>query len=140
MIKTIEDFESRLRGLAPDDDAFAVRTDELVVDLAPAIANKVYLPIFRYFERFPDAACGAPGTLVHLVEECYPNYVEALIESVERRPSFNGTLMINRILNSVIDDSLRSRLIGTLKHVAANPDSVAPHVLEMVLGFIDRHV
>ena len=98
MIETIDEFERRLNALNPEDDAFVIDIDELIEDLAPSLNNKVYEPIFHFFEIHPEADCGAPGTLVHHVEDYYPNYVDSLIESVHRRTSYNGVLMINRIL------------------------------------------
>jgi hypothetical protein len=138
MIATVEEFETRLNRLDPDDSAFVLRIDELIGDVAPSIADKVYLAILQFFETHPNADCGAPGTLVHHIEEFYPNYVESLIESVNRRPSYNGALMVNRILNSAIDPKLRSRLLAALVGIIKGHEQLAAHVLEMVRDFIER--
>jgi|GEM_PF-7123358 len=138
MIATVEEFETRLNRLDPDDTSFVLRTDELISDLAPSIADKIYSAILRFFERHPNSDCGAPGTLVHHMEEFYPNYVDALIESLNRRPSYNGALMVNRILNSDINPDSRSRLLAALNGVIKGDQQVGAHVLEMVKGFIER--
>jgi hypothetical protein len=138
MIAAVEEFETRLKRLDPDDNAFVLQGDELIGALAPSIADKVYLAILQFFERHPNADCGAPGTLVHHMEEFYPNYVDALIESVNRRPSYNGALMVNRILNTDIDPKLRSRLLAVLNGIIQGDKQVATHVLEMVRGFVER--
>lgn len=139
MIETVEGFERRLNCLDPDDHAFVVQADELVSDLVPSISDKVYVAILRFFERYPNADCGAPGTLVHHMEGFYPNYVDALIDSVNRRPSFNGALIVNRILNTDIDAKLRSRILAALNVIITSDEQVAAHVLKMVRGFIKRH-
>jgi len=138
MIDTVHEFESRLRSLDPGHYAFVVRADELVADLSANIKDKVYEPIFRFFELHPDADCGAPGTLVHHVEEYYPNYLDALVDSVRRKTSYNGVLMINRILNTKIDDELRERLLGVVT-LASHDENAAHHVREMASGFVRRH-
>lgn len=139
MIETTEEFENRLGALDPEDVAFIVHTDELIEDLSPFLSDKVYEPIFRFFEVHSHADCGAPGSLVHHVESFYPNYVNALLESVRRTPSYNGVLMINRILNSDIDDELRRRLFDALL-IASSDATVVSQVRKMADGFVKRHV
>jgi hypothetical protein len=138
MIETADEFENRLLLLDPEEDAFVIHADELIEDLSPSINDKVYEPIFRFFELHPLADCGAPGTLVHHVEDYYPNYVEALIDSVHRKTSYNGVLMIHRILNSDVDDELRRRLFDAVLR-ASNDATAAPHVREMAVRFVQLH-
>lgn len=138
MIETTEEFEKRLILLDPNDDAFVIRADELIGDLSPSINDKVYEPIFRFFESHPHAACGAPGALVHHVEDYYPKYVDALIDSVHRKTSFNGVMMINRILNSDVDDELRRRLFDAVLR-ASNDDTAPSHVREMAVRYVKYH-
>ena len=80
-----------------------------------------------------------PGTLVHVMADYFPNYVEALIESVTRMPSVNTVLMINRILNSGdTDDVLRNRLIRLLRDVLAN-NQCLPDIRDDASRYLDRH-
>lgn len=138
MIETIDEFENRLRLLDPDDVGFPIHVDELIEDVSASISDKVHEPIFRFFESHPNADCGAPGTLVHLVEHYYPNYVDALIDSVGRKTTYNGVLMIHRILNSNLDHELRRRLFAAL--MRASTDAAASlHVREMAIKFVKRH-
>lgn len=137
MIETLEEFERRLGDLDPEEVDFSLRCDELIEVLSPSLNDAVYNVILRFFEAHPGAICGAPGTLVHHVETCYPNYVDALIDSVKEKPSFNGVLMINRILNSKVDDELARRLFDAL--VLASKDASIPlHVREMAVRFVER--
>ncbi|MEM0896215.1 MAG: hypothetical protein AAGJ79_04950, partial [Verrucomicrobiota bacterium] len=137
MITSVEDFRERLIRLDPYADEFVIHADELVEGLSPDIADSVYPAILEFFEAAPDADCGAPGTLVHHVEGYYPNYLAGLKESVKRKPSYNGVLMINRILNGDLDAADRSDLMQILRDTAANQDA-PDEVIEMVEGFIER--
>jgi hypothetical protein len=137
MISTVEEFERGLDALDPERDDFVLQADELVAGLAPEIAPSVYEPILRFFESHPKAACGAPGTLVHHLEDYYPKYVVSLRESVHRAPSYNGVLMINRILNSSVSREERTEYLGILRSVVSN--GTAPgEVRNMAKRFLDR--
>lgn len=138
MIPTVEEFERRLRALDPQDDAFVLQVDELIAELPPEIVDSVYKPILRFFESHPGAICGAPGTLVHHVEDYYPNYVNLLRESVCRAPSYNGVLMINRILNSNISKAERQEYLAILRS-AANNATAPEQVRSIARRFFDRH-
>jgi hypothetical protein len=138
MIENIDEFEARLRLLNPDEVDFVHQTDELVEALDPGIRSNVYEAVFRFFEAHPDSDCGAPGTLVHHLEEFYPNYVDALVDSLHRKPSYNGVLMVNRILNSEVKGGLRTRLLKSLQK-AANDANSSKQVRVMASKFHDRH-
>jgi len=137
MIPTVDEFERRLNGFDPEKEDFVLQIDDLVASLSQDIAASVYEPIFHFFENHPKADCGAPGTLVHHVEEYYPNYVASLRDSVRRAPSYNGVLMINRILNSNISDEERTEYLNTLRSVVSK--GTAPEeVRSMTKRFLDR--
>jgi hypothetical protein len=138
MITTVEEFEHRLKPLDPEQVDFVVRADELVEALTQELAPLVYEAVFRFFEAHPAADCGAPGTLVHHVEDYYPNYVLALRQSVGRTPSYNGVLMINRILNSKLSDQEQAEYLAVLKSVITNA-SAPDTVRAMAKGFVARH-
>ena len=107
MIESLDVFEERLNRLDPDDDEFELHVDELVEESSPALLELIYPAAFRFFESYPEHDCGMPGTLVHVMEEYYPNYVDELVASISRNPSTNTVWMANRILNADIDDGLR---------------------------------
>ena len=138
MIETIDEFSRRLEQLDPDDAGFAVETHDVIKELSPSVAENVYTAIFLYFEAHPEADCGSPGALVHHIEKYYPNYVDALIQSVNRQPTFYGVWMINRILNSSVKSGLRQRLFESIVR-ASNDPLAAPHVREMARDDVERH-
>jgi hypothetical protein len=138
MIASISEFERRLHALDTEDVAFVVLSDQLIEELDPSLHEHVFNAIFRFFESRPDADCGAPGTLVHHVEHFYPNYVDSLIGSVDRKPSYNGVLMIHRILNSDVDISLRNRLLPALVRASTSERSTV-RVRDLAAEFLKLH-
>ncbi len=139
MTITSQQFAELLNSLDPTDDEFVLHVDELVENTSEDVMRDAYGDIFRFFEAHPADDCGMPGTLVHVMEDYFPNYVEALIESVTRIPSVNTILMINRILNSGdTDDVLRKRLIRVLRDTTAN-DQCLPDIRDDALRYLDRH-
>lgn len=137
MIETASEFRHRLMQLDPLADEFVVDADELLEDLSPEIADAVYPVIFEFFEATPEADCGAPGSLVHHVEHFYPNYLAELKDSVRRAPSYNGVLMINRILNSDLSSPERNELMEILAAISAKADA-PEEVARMAERFIGR--
>ncbi len=138
MIDSAELFFDRLNDLDFVDDAFVLHVDDLVEQTSPSVLENAYPFIFRFFELHPDDDCGLPGTLVHMMEDHYPNYVDKLVESIARTPSTNTVLMVNRILNSDIDDDLRKRLIQCLQGVPQH-SSTSTHVKEEAERYLERH-
>ena len=116
-MRRIEEFESRLMNLAPNEDDFVLKVDELVEDFAGDF-EPLIPAIFRFFEKNALEDCGAPGTLVHLTEDYYPKYVPELLESLKRRPSYNTILMINRILNSELTAEQRTEFMDILTQIS----------------------
>ncbi|MFM2429394.1 MAG: hypothetical protein RLZZ511_607 [Cyanobacteriota bacterium] len=74
-----------------------------------------------------------------MMEFYYPNYyVDELIESVRRIPSINTVLIVNRILNSDVDDDLRSRLTHCLRAACTHKNS-ASLVQAAAQRYLDPH-
>jgi hypothetical protein len=78
---------------------------------------------FRFFEEHSAAHLGMPGPLVHFLEQFYPQYVEELVASVNRRPTSYTLWMLNRILNADITGDLRERLTSVLRMAAELVDN-----------------
>ncbi|WP_158442742.1 hypothetical protein [Rhodopirellula baltica] len=138
MIDSVADFSDRLNGLDPDDDAFVLHVDDLVEQTSPATLEIAYSAIFRFFEAHPENDCGMPGTLIYMMEDYYPNYIDDLLDSIGRTPSANTVLMVNRILNSDVDSDLRRRLIQCLRDASMN-SSGSPLVKEEARRYLERH-
>ena len=138
MIESLDVFEERLNTLDPDDDEFVLHVDELVEETSPTLLESIYPVAFRFFESHPEHDCGMPGTLVHVMEEYYPSYVDELVASISRTPSTNTVWMANRILNADIDDGLRGRLLQCLREAVERND-VSSFVQDEAKRYLERH-
>jgi hypothetical protein len=82
----------------------------------------VFDEAFLFFESHTNADLGMPGPLVHFIEKFYPKYLDELSASVERVPTKYTVWMINRILNSKIESSVREHLLNLLHKVSRNQE------------------
>ena len=127
MIDSREEFRRCLLKLDPEHPGFPRYCDELLESVSPEVAGRAYNEIFEFFRLHPESDMGAPGSLVHFVEDYFPNYVPALKHDARVYPSYNLILMINRILNSDISQDERADLMEILKETRDNaslPESV----------------
>jgi hypothetical protein len=75
-------------------------------------------PVLRFIERHPDEDLGAPGPLVHFVEQFYRRgYEDQLVESVQRQPTELNLWMLNRLINGSEGDE-RERYIDLMQQIA----------------------
>lgn len=92
--------------------------------LATSHPERAIPTMFATFERLSDADFGAPGTLVHTLEQL-PDYESELIASVQRRPTYYTVWMVNRILNGLYhkDAPEEQRVFWTnlLKEASVHP-------------------
>lgn len=97
--------------------------------------ESVFTEAFSFFERNDAADLGAPGPLVHFLEQFYPAYVGQLCASVERKPTTYTVWMLNRILNTSLEPADRKRLLAVLG--AASTNSAAdPVAREQAIDFL----
>ena len=79
-------------------------------------------PILRFIETHPRIDFGAPGPLVHFVENfCDQGYEEKLIESLSRNPVGHSLLMLNRVINGTTNLGERKRLIKIMSTAVTHP-------------------
>jgi hypothetical protein len=73
--------------------------DDLLDELWSGGVTEGQLPIlFRVFERFPEEdGAGVLWSIVHGVESLPFDYASFLRQSMERRPSFMGAIMLQRL-------------------------------------------
>jgi hypothetical protein len=75
-------------------------------------------PLLRFIEEHPSEDLGAPGPLVHFVEEFHRRgYEEQLLESVARRPTELNVWMLNRLVNGS-EGAEKQRYLDLLRRVA----------------------
>jgi hypothetical protein len=70
-------------------------------------------------ERHPRVEFGAPGQLVHTLENYRGQYEKLLLASLARRPTATTTWMLNRI--NATAGSERQRLIGIMHATGKHP-------------------
>jgi hypothetical protein len=73
-------------------------------------------------ERFPAEDFGSPGPLVGALEEM-PGFEGLLRESVARRPTQTTVWMVNRLLNSPLDEATRAAWMELLEGVLQHPEA-----------------
>ena len=128
MSRTAEELIADLEAITEQDfirnyygilDRLRVAADDILelprpLDLAPHL--------FRLLERFPEEEFGAPGPIVAALEEM-PGYEPLLRESVSRKPTQHTVWMVNRLLNSPLDEATRASWMQSLEAVLQHPDA-----------------
>lgn len=130
IIKEIESFTSR------NDDWFDLENflGELFNTHNPELGLDAMLGIY---ERYPDEDNDILWGMLHGIEGI-ENYELKVIESVKRKPSFFGVLMIHRILNANISSVEDINLLNTLKDVINN-SAVTNYVREETERLVQLH-
>ena len=132
----LERFEEELLNLDPAADEYLHQIDMLLVGINEEYYENLIPSIFKFFEKNSLSDCGTPGTLVHLVEVFYPIYLPQLIDSINKKPSYNAILMVNRLLNSELSNTTRIELMYILKNIASN-SAIAPMLQKESREFIE---
>lgn len=95
-------------------------------------------PLLRLIENHPHADLGAPGPIVHFVEEFYGRgYESLLVESVRRCPVPHTLWMLNRIINGVAEP-VKAEFVKELQAVAER-DDIAKDVKDSAIRFLELH-
>jgi hypothetical protein len=94
--------------------------------------------LFRIFERYSTHdGNGVFWSILHGIESV-PDFEHFLLQSLRRRPSEFGVLMVNRILNAGIQDVDEVSWVSVLREVALRPD-IAHEIRDMVNEYLQRH-
>jgi hypothetical protein len=100
---------------------------EALCDEARDVGGPACMPaMFDVMERLDHADLGSPGPLVHTIEG-WPGYENLLADSLRRKPSPLTVWMVNRILNTHLDnvDAWLDLLRSVRDHPAASPETKA---------------
>jgi hypothetical protein len=81
--------------------------------------------MLRVLERHPQVEFGAPGPLVHALENYRDQYEQLLLASLHRRPTATTIWMLNRLLNAATG-AARPPLIDLLHHLQKHPLADGP--------------
>jgi hypothetical protein len=116
-----------VRGL----DAFAPSEDETesvhrLYELLPLGSmrqdERLVRALLGVLERYPDADLGAPGPVVHALEDI-AGYERHLRQSIARVPTYYTVWMCNRMINGSTDDEQAASWLAVLEKTAADPSA-----------------
>ena len=89
-------------------------TDELLMN---SDANLAIRPMFELVEKFPNQDFGSPGPIVHFIEKFRGLYETELFKSLQRIPTLLTIWMLNRLINSEKDETIRDNLLIKMKEI-----------------------
>ena len=125
---TTDEIAKQLESLSEDKD-FESRSNELVNQWNTArVGPEAVEPVLRFMERHPRIDYGAPGPLVSFIERSFraggalrQQYVNAVLESIQRIPTAHTAWLLNRIVNVTNDPETRCTFLKTMKDAFENP-------------------
>jgi hypothetical protein len=135
MIRSAATILRDIDGFMPTDGSW-LRLDDLLNELfqQPVDAEGIKA-MLRVFERFPlDKAAGPAWSIVHGLESL-PGYEPYLVDSLRRRPSELGVVMLNRMLNVGQLAAGDVDIHALLDEIAARPDT-EPSIREYAESFL----
>lgn len=119
-----EDVIVELNAFVPSDEGDNVGRLYAIIgcleQLNPESRTPAVPAMFALIERYPEADLGSPGPLVHELESI-PGYEPYLRDSILRQPVDLNVWMVNRILNSEIQGSLRLSWLEVMAQVLKHP-------------------
>lgn len=130
------EFGAALQELDPGREDLESSVDDLIGRLDASDVRSCIDRVFEFFEAHPVADLGAPGSLVHFVEQFYPEYKARLLFSLRKAPSISSVWMTNRVLNATLGKPDRARFLASLQGVAMNP-AVDAGVQAFAKRFVD---
>ncbi len=120
----MEDLIRRLHFLPKDPEQVVPYLETLAGDARKLENPKpLFVHIFQFFERYPDADLGMPGPLVHYLENQFPAYIDQLIMSLQRHPTYHTVWMLNRLLNCGEEVPRLDELEIMLRRAANHPQA-----------------
>lgn len=111
-----------LQEIANTQD-FPIRVEELIrAWTSSGIGIDAVEPVLRFMELHADMDFGAPGPLVHFVEEFYGRgYEQKHLDSIERKPTPHTLWMLNRLINGAKSIDRKKQYVSILERVRSNP-------------------
>lgn len=135
--KNIEIIIKKIERFIPQNDGWyelEEALEELYNSNNPELGLNAMLSIY---ERYPDEDNDILWGMLHGIEEI-KDYETKIIESIKRKPSFFGVLIINRMLNDGVTTIDNIKLIDILNKVIDNPSST-DYIKQKAIRFLERH-
>jgi hypothetical protein len=137
MEKSIEFILKKIENFTPQGEDWYELEDILEEVYASEKSELGLDSMINIFEKYPNEDNDVLWGMLHGIEDI-ANYEMKIIDSVKRKPSFFGVLMINRILNAGIYSIENVDLINILKLASVSPEST-DYVKEQAERFLERH-
>lgn len=123
----------QLESLVGSDD-FDYESMEIIAKLrAEGAGLETAEKMLQIIERHPLYDFGMPGEMAYFIEDLYPDYLPALIASVNRTPALLTVWMLNRCINA---SDQKDGLLSVLKRTAENP-AAARKIRDSAAGFYE---
>ncbi len=123
----------QLESLVGSDD-FDYESMEIIEKLrAEGAGLETAEKMLQIIERHPLYDFGMPGEMAYFIEDLYPDYLPALIASVNRTPALLTVWMLNRCINA---SDQKDGLLSVLKRTAENP-AAAREIRDSAAGFYE---
>lgn len=88
------------------------------------VALEAVEPVLKFMEDNPAIDYGAPGPLTHFIERFHQSgYDEALLASLDRRPTPYTIWLLNRLINGTRDENERDARIAAMHEIARSPSA-----------------
>ena len=131
-------FKNKLEILKKsDEDELVSNSYDFVDEIESEFGFKYEFlePIFTLFEERPDDDFGAPGPLVHYIEKI-EDYEKELMNSLNRKPTIQNLMVINRLLNGNYSekDIFIKKLNEILKSGKVDDKVVKEYIDELISG------
>jgi hypothetical protein len=138
MGSNIEDIIKEIESFIPNNDEWYDLEDileELFSSNNPQLGLNAMISIY---EKYPNEDNDVLWGMLHGIEDIQ-GYELKIIESIKRKPSFFGVLMINRMLNLGITSIQNINLIDILD-IAVNSPNATEYVKEQAKRFLQLHL
>jgi hypothetical protein len=123
---TAKDIKDQLENIASAKDFQSSSVELTEAWSAEGVGVESVEPILRFIEEHPALDYGAPGALVHFLEEFYQKgYEQRLIESLGRKPTTVTVWMLNRVINGTKLPEQKRNLIEVMVRAAKNTNADA---------------
>jgi hypothetical protein len=100
------EFKRRLAMVAPGDDAEIELFD--LLEAAGPPTREAVLAVIEFAAKAPKVEYGAPGPLVHYVEE-FAGYEKIVTDEIGQRPSLTLIWMLERRMHVETDEVVRTK-------------------------------
>jgi len=135
----MENLKQQLSALKLESQDDLRTVNHILETVKAATSPKEFLvPLLRLLENNPTFNFGMPGEVVRTIEQHYQDsdYLDLIIQSVERIPTEYNLWLLNRLMNTFDDEDKIKKGLSVFHKVKQGTDSDA--IREIVQEFIEN--